>query len=162
MNQRAQEIRGQVVRLLEPILTEEDLVLFDVKVVKSGGRTSIELAIDKPEGGLDLNTLGLINRRLRLLLEEAGVAPEGFAFWVSTPGVDRPLKEAKDFRRVKGRMIEIWVQDEATQTVTGPFTGVVGDVQEGAVLLMRTDECGGNGGLLKVALDRIVKAQQKI
>ena len=63
------------------------------------------------------------------LLDVEEVMPGGYTFEVSSPGLDRPLRTADDYRRFAGRWAKI-VTSEPVQRQTafnGRVTGMDGD-----------------------------------
>ena len=44
-------------------------------------------------------------------LEESKTLGEDYTVEINSPGLDRPLKEPKDFIRVKGRTVSLWLKE---------------------------------------------------
>ena len=54
---------------------------------------------------------------------------ESYVFEVSSPGIDRPLKTEKDFKRYEGHLVESgYTQVEGRKTYEGYLDGLYGDV----------------------------------
>lgn len=93
-------------KLLEPILKENNLELYDVEYVKEGGSWYLRAFIDK-EGGINVNDCELVSRRLSDLLDEADFIPDAYILEVSSPGLGRQLKKDKHFERSIGEEVEV-------------------------------------------------------
>lgn len=65
------------------------------------------------DSGFTLEKCMKINRALRDKIDESGMYPEGdYSLEVSSPGVDVPLKQARQFRKNVGRKLEIQFVEE--------------------------------------------------
>ena len=92
--------------LLLPILQENRFELVDVEYVKEGGNWYLRAYIDK-EGGITVNDCELVSRAMNDLLDEADFIEDSYIFEVSSPGLGRPLKKEKDYKRSMGKELEI-------------------------------------------------------
>ncbi len=92
--------------LLFPMIEEYQFELVDVEYVKEGGNWYLRAYIDK-EGGITVDDCELVSRRMSDLLDEKDFIEESYIFEVSSPGLGRPLKKEKDYRRSLGKEVEI-------------------------------------------------------
>lgn len=92
--------------LLTPVVEEYGFELVDVEYVKEGGTWYLRAYIDKP-GGISINDCEAVSRRLSDLLDEKDFIDESYIMEVSSPGLGRPLKKEKDFRRSLGKEVDI-------------------------------------------------------
>lgn len=92
--------------LLLPIIEEYQFELVDVEYVKEGGNWYLRAYIDK-EGGITVDDCEVVSRRMSALLDEQDFIEESYIFEVSSPGLGRPLKKEKDFKRSLGKEVEI-------------------------------------------------------
>ena len=88
----------QTEALLEPILTEFGFELVDVEFIKEGSNWYLRVYIDKP-GGITVDDCELVSRRFSEILDEKDYVEGSYIFEVSSPGLSRPLKKEKDFKR---------------------------------------------------------------
>ncbi len=93
-------------QLLMPIITAGGYELVDVEWVKEGGTWYLRVYADK-EGGITINDCETISRALSDLLDKEDFISENYILEVSSPGLDRPLKKEKDFKRSLGKDVEI-------------------------------------------------------
>ncbi|HIY64247.1 MAG TPA: ribosome maturation factor RimP [Candidatus Mediterraneibacter stercoripullorum] len=103
---RREEYEKKTEELLEPIVTEYGFELVDVEYVKEGGTWYLRAYIDKP-GGITVDDCEAVSRRFSDILDEKDYIEDSYVFEVSSPGLGRPLKKEKDFRRSMGEEVEI-------------------------------------------------------
>ena len=92
--------------ILLPIVAEYDFELVDVEYVKEGSTWYLRAYIDKP-GGITVNDCEMVSRRLSNILDEKDYIEPSYVMEISSPGLGRPLKKEKDFKRSLGREVEI-------------------------------------------------------
>ena len=95
-----------VEELSAPIIEEMGLELVDVEYIKEGGAQILRIYIDKP-GGVTHDECEAVSKRLDVLLEEKDPIPQLYYLEVSSPGIERPLKNLRDFRRFAGYAVRI-------------------------------------------------------
>jgi ribosome maturation factor RimP len=106
------EIETELRRLAEPILAETGLELVEVALKGAPGNQLVRLDIDRPgAGGVDITDCQRVSRTLGELLDGVELIPGGYVLEVSSPGVDRPIRSADDFRRNTGRRIVVTTSD---------------------------------------------------
>ena len=77
-----------------------------MEYVKEGGTWYLRAYIDKP-GGITVDDCEAVSRRFSDILDEKDYIEDSYVFEVSSPGLGRPLKKEKDFRRSMGEEVEI-------------------------------------------------------
>lgn len=92
--------------LLLPIIEEYQFELVDVEYVKEGTNWYLRAYIDK-EGGITVDDCEVVSRKMSDLLDEQDFIEESYIFEVSSPGLGRPLKKEKDYKRSIGKEVEI-------------------------------------------------------
>lgn len=92
--------------LLEPIVAEHDFELVDVEYVKEGSNFYLRAYIDKPEG-ITVDDCEIVSRTFSQKLDEEDFIDEAYIMEVSSPGLGRPLKKEKDYKRSMGKELEI-------------------------------------------------------
>lgn len=89
--------------LVEPLLAEEGLELFDVEY--GGGRLVV---LADREGGVDLEALTRATHRISAALDEKDPIPGGrYLLEVSSPGLERRLRTPAHFRRFVGSLVSV-------------------------------------------------------
>ena len=114
--------------ILLPITEEYGFELVDVEYVKEGSTWYLRAYIDKP-GGIDINDCEKVSRRLSDLLDEKDHIEDAYILEVSSPGLGRPLKKEKDFKRSMGEEVEIrtYRMIDKQKKFTGVLTGYDAD-----------------------------------
>lgn len=81
---------------------------------------------DAPVTSVDIDAIAVLSRSLGELLTTSGITSEDATLEVSSPGVDRPLRDAHDLVRNLGRELEVHLRDEAAPPVRGRLVAVEG------------------------------------
>ena len=103
---RREQYEQQTEELLEPIVTGHGFELVDVEYVKEAGTWYLRAYIDKP-GGITVDDCEVVSRQFSDILDEKDYIEDAYIFEVSSPGLGRPLKKEKDFKRSIGEEVEI-------------------------------------------------------
>lgn len=109
--------------LAEEVLAETDLFLVDVSVRGWKGSQVVEVFADReaePGTGADLDALADVSRQLGFLLETEEVFSSKYRLDVSSPGLDRPLTDPRQYRRHVGRDVALTLA--SGETVEGTLT----------------------------------------
>lgn len=120
-----EEVLGKVKPIVEQLLSEQGLVLFDLTFRREGRDLILRILTDRSRGGITLDECSSLNNQIGLLLEENNIIQDRYILEVSSPGIDRPLREKKDFLRSKGGLVRFFLKE--------PFLGkleIVGKIDE--------------------------------
>ncbi len=102
------KICDSVQELIQPILDKMNIELVEVEFKKRGDNDgSLTVYIDK-EGGVSLDDCEAVHNAIDVPLDE--LDPTGgkpYTLNVSSPGLDRPFKTIRDYRKHLGEEIEI-------------------------------------------------------
>lgn len=101
----AKKLEQELEQWIKDILSDE-MELVDLEYVKEGPYFYLRVFIDR-EGGLDIEDITDVTRKINALLDEKDPIEEQYFLEVSSPGLDRALKKEKDFVREKGKEVEI-------------------------------------------------------
>ena len=122
--------------ILNPIMEELEFELVDVEYVKEGGTWYLRAYIDKP-GGINVDDCEVVSRRLSDILDEKDYIEEAYILEVSSPGLGRPLKKEKDFKRSLGE--EVDVRTYRMIEKQKEFTGLLKDYDDATVTIEMED-----------------------
>lgn len=112
------------------------LDIFDVELRREGGQQVLRVVLDRPgpnrtaEESVSLEDCARVSEELSAILDVEDVVPaDRYTLEVSSPGLDRPLRHADDYRRFAGRRAKIVLsQPIARQTAfAGRVLGMEGD-----------------------------------
>jgi ribosome maturation factor RimP len=105
-------LRIDVNETLERVVTEElerlDYDLVELRAAGSRARPTLQLRIDRRDGApVTVSDCALVSRAVEARLEtEKKVGPE-YVLEVSSPGIERPLHRAADWRRFVGQRASV-------------------------------------------------------
>ena len=122
--------------ILMPIVEEHGFELVDVEYVKEGGTWYLRAYIDKP-GGINVDDCEVVSRSLSDILDEKDYIEEAYILEVSSPGLGRPLKKEKDFKRSLGE--EVDVRTYRMIEKQKEFTGLLKDYDDATVTIEMED-----------------------
>ena len=94
-----------IFEFLKPYADDLNIEIVEVEFKVSKNPT-LTVYIDK-EGGVDLDTCELFHNAINAPLDEFDPYPQAYTLNVSSPGVDRPFKTARDFEKNIGKIVEI-------------------------------------------------------
>ena len=141
--------------ILNPIMEELGFELVDVEYVKEGSSWYLRAYIDKP-GGININDCETVSRRLSDILDEKDFIDDAYIMEVSSPGLGRPLKKEKDFKRSLGMEVDIRTYRMIDRQKE--FTGILTAYDAGTVTIELEDETTktfdrGDIALIRLAFD---------
>ena len=99
---KKESYESRVEAFLLPLMEENNFELVDVEYVKEAGTWYLRAYIDK-EGGIAVDDCEVISRRLSDWLDKEDFIDDSYILEVSSPGLGRPLKKEKDYKRSIGR-----------------------------------------------------------
>jgi ribosome maturation factor RimP len=114
--------------MVMPIIEEGNFELVDVEYVKEGSNFYLRVYADK-EGGINIDDCVMISRALEAKLDEDDFISEAYILEVSSPGLGRPLKKEKDFKRSIGKELDIKLYKaiDKQKEFTGVLTSYTAD-----------------------------------
>ena len=106
--------------LVLPILEDRGVDLIDIELKGGSGSQLLRFIVDI-EGGITLDQCVELSREISDLLDTQDLIAGRYRLEVSSPGLDRPLKTERDFKRNLGRKVRInYLSDQNEhQTVIG-------------------------------------------
>jgi ribosome maturation factor RimP len=104
--------------IIEPLGYE----LVDVRIIGSATQRVIRLRIDFPGGaepghGVSTTDCSRVSRAVEAALEGAGAVGPVWTLEVSSPGVERPVRFPRDWRRYQGRDVRLKATGLPSKTV---------------------------------------------
>jgi ribosome maturation factor RimP len=139
----------QVTELLEGEFTRAGFELADV-VVEASTRPARIVVIADGDEPPDLAALAALSRASSELLDKLEDS-DPYVLEVTTPGVDRPLKAERHYRRARGRKVELELSDGTH------VAGRMGELAEGVVRLVVAGKRQGDYAVRELPLGEIVK-----
>jgi ribosome maturation factor RimP len=151
----------QVREMADRVAATYGLDIFDVQFRREAGGMVLRVQIDRPgpaataEESVSVDDCAHVSRDLSAMLDVEDVVPMAYTLEVSSPGLDRPLREADDYRRFAGRRAKIVTR----QPVDGQtfLRGTLAGVEDGVVVIDAEDHRRH-----RVPLDAISRAQLEV
>jgi len=133
MSRYSQSVVEKILDLAQPVIDEMAFELVDVVFASERGRWVLRVYIDK-EGGITLDDCSRVSRELGTLVDVHEIIDHPYTLEVSSPGLDRPLKREKDFRRAVGKKVKL----KTITPIDGQkkFVGQLQEVVEGTLILL--------------------------
>lgn len=100
------ELESMVTEIVSPIIAKYNYELVDVEYAKEGPNMFLRVFIDKL-GGVTIDDCQKVSEQLSNLLDEKDPIQDNYFLEVSSPGLDRPLKNNEDLDRSINKDIEI-------------------------------------------------------
>ena len=127
------ELEKGVRELIEPVIKAFKADLEDVKLAKMGRRVLLRVFVEK-EGGVSLDDCEAISRDIGAVLEVEDPIPSSYVLEVSSPGLDRPLKNPADFKKFSGKTARV-VTSEPIENQTF-FIGEIIEAGDAEVVML--------------------------
>jgi ribosome maturation factor RimP len=144
----------QVIELLSDEFARAGYDIEDV-VVKDTTKPPRIVVIADGDDGLDLDAVAALSRSASELLDrldESEGEPAPYELEVTSPGVDRPLTSDRQFRRARGRKVELTLSDGSQ------LTGRLGDAAGGVLQLVVAEGAPGRYSVREVPREAVSKA----
>jgi len=124
----------QLREIAEAVVKDNFLELFDFTVRPQGKKLILTVVLDKKSGAVTLDDCTQTSRDLEKRLDELDLIQTPYLLEVSSPGLDRPLRNLDDCLRFKGSLAH-FVTQEPVEGQTS-FRGQMVEVQDGKVELL--------------------------
>ena len=132
----AQDIAAQILAALEDASGEHGVDIVDVELSGSDGRPIVRVRIDNADeasGPITLDEIAAHNSWVEAILDEIDPIAGAYTFELSSPGLARPLRRAKDFVRFAGEQVSL---STSAQEGRRRFTGELVGYEDDAVVLL--------------------------
>lgn len=113
--------------MAEPVVASMGLELVELEFQREPRGWVLRLYIDRQEGGVSLDDCTAVSRELGDLLDAKDPIEHPYNLEVSSPGLERPLRRPKDFRRWAGSKVKITLWEGGRKGMQGTLLGLRGD-----------------------------------
>ena len=158
---REPDVVERVRNLAARVAGSYGLDIFDVQFRREAGGMVLRVRVDRPgpsataEDSVSVDDCARVSRDLSAMLDVEDFVPVAYTLEVSSPGLDRPLRHADDYRRFAGRRAKL-VMRQAIEGQTF-FKGMLGGVVGHDVLID-----GDDGRRHRVPLGVITRAHLEV
>lgn len=100
------ETTRRVRELVDEVIAGTDIFVVDLEVRGSGGSRVVDIYVDSDED-LSIKKLAEVNREVGFLLDVEDLIPGRYNLNVSSPGLDRPLRLPRQYRKNIGKPLRV-------------------------------------------------------
>ena len=99
---------GALERLISAEIGALGYELFELRLGGTRSRPTVQVRIDRLDGGkVTVDDCAAVSRALEAKLDADGAVGDRYTLEVSSPGLERPLRHAADWRRFVGRRASV-------------------------------------------------------
>jgi len=101
-------IRQSIAEIVEPLLQMQGFELVELQLQQRKGQWLVRVFADA-EGGISLEECQRLSRDIGQAFDTEDLITTSYVLEVSSPGLDRPLRSARDFQRQRQRMVTVFL-----------------------------------------------------
>ncbi len=130
------DITARVREIASRVAASYGLEIFDVQYRREAPGMVLRIRIDRPgskataEDSVTVDECAKVSRDLSAIFDVDDVVPGAYTLEVSSPGLDRPLTSADDYRRFAGRRAKLVMREKVDGQ--GYFKGQLGGLESNA------------------------------
>jgi ribosome maturation factor RimP len=125
--------------IAERVAASRGLSIWDIQSRREASGHVVRVFIDRPgpaatpEESVSIEDCEQVNREISTILDVEDPLPFAYTLEVSSPGLDRPLRDLEDYRRFAGRLAKVVVREAVDNQKA--FEGRLHGVEQEDVLL---------------------------
>ena len=152
---------AQIRAIAERVAASHGLDVWDIQSRREAAGHVVRVFIDRPgpaataEESVGIEDCELVNREMSTILDVEDPLPFTYTLEVSSPGLDRPLREAADYVRFTGRLAKVVVSEAVDNQKA--FEGRLRGVDDAHVVLE-----AANGRLHRLPLRLIARGRLEV
>src|SRR5688572_761927 len=129
----------QIRAIAERVAAARGLEIWDIQSRREATGHVVRVFIDRPgpaatpEESVSIEDCEQVNREIGTILDVEEPLPFAYVLEVSSPGLDRPLRDVAEYRRFAGRLAKVVVREAVDNQKA--FEGRLRGVDQGDVLL---------------------------
>lgn len=149
---------AQIRAIAERVAASRGLSVWDVQSRREGVGHVVRIIIDRPgpaatpEDSVSIEDCEQVNREMSTILDVEDPLPFAYTLEISSPGLDRPLRDRNDYERFAGRLAKVVVAEPVDNQTA--FAGRLRGVESAEVLLEAP-----NGRLHRLPLGLITRGR---
>jgi ribosome maturation factor RimP len=146
------ELKDKLLKIAKELAEMHGLEIFDLEI-SGKGKLTLRVFIDK-DNGVTLDDCEKFSRHLGAVLDVEDPISESYILEVSSPGLDRPLRNIKDFHKNIGKLVRIITSEKINKS--NFFIGRIVKVHDNIIRLLI------KGHEIDIPYDKISKARLEI
>ncbi len=139
------DLKSEIEQIVEPILAQEGFELVEIKLSRYKKNFRLQIFVDS-DHGVTLDECSHLSRLVGTALDTDDVIESRYILELSSPGLDRPLHNQRDFQRCIGKDVKIEIIDEDDNDIV---TGTLKTMEDDILCL------SGEKGEVKVPLTKV-------
>jgi ribosome maturation factor RimP len=147
--------------IAERVAASRGLEVWDIQSRREAIGHVVRVFIDRPgpaatpDESVSIEDCEQVNREISTILDVEDPLPFSYTLEVSSPGLDRPLRGERDYRRFAGRLAKVVVSDAVDNQKA--FEGRLRGVEDDAVMLEAP-----NGRMHRLPMRLITRARLEV
>lgn len=125
-------MRQKIFQLAEQVAEEQEVELFGIELLGKGNLL-LRVFIDK-DAGITLDDCERFSKSLGIILDVENPIPGSYTLEVSSPGLDRPLRDLKDYEKNMGKLVRIITREKIENR--NFFIGRIAGIHRGMIQLL--------------------------
>jgi ribosome maturation factor RimP len=125
------ELKQKVSQFAAQIARQQGVDIFDVELLGKG-KLLLRIIIDK-SGGTSIDDCERFSKSFSSLLDVEDPLPGSYTLEVSSPGIDRPLRNVNEFEKNRGNLVRIITSEKIENQ--NFFVGHIADIDNETVKL---------------------------
>ena len=110
--------KEKIAELINEPIEQEGFELVELKLSHYKSSSRLQVFVDS-DNGVKLDDCARLSRAIEPVLEAGNLFKHGYTIEVSSPGLDRPLVTAREFRRRIGETVRIFFNDNESAPACG-------------------------------------------
>ncbi|MFN2364711.1 MAG: ribosome maturation factor RimP [Halarsenatibacteraceae bacterium] len=131
------KITTRTEELVKNIIVNDNLEIVSVEYLKEGSNWVLRVYLEDREGKLSIEDCTRISRDLSNMLDEEDFIDNSYILEVSSPGVERPLRNEEDYNRFKGK--KVFIKTYAPLNGQKEFNGTLKGLVDNSVKIISND-----------------------
>ena len=150
---RTTPLEEKIKTIAVPISQDMGLDIVQVRIIGDGGSRNVQIMAENPKTRrLSIDQCTKLSKALSIVFDVEDPIDGAYRLEVSSPGIDRPLTQTKDFKEYKGFEAKLET-DKPLENGQKRFKGRIAGITDNIVKL--TTEAGD----VELDFDSLVKAQ---
>lgn len=128
---------NEIKKLILPVLEAAQIEFIDMELKGRTGSQLLRVFVDT-ETGITLDQCVALSREISDILDTHDLIAGRYRLEVSSPGLDRPLKTIRDFKKNLGRQVKIFYRD--VQAEERSLNGTLAAIDDNCVVVRQDDQ----------------------
>jgi ribosome maturation factor RimP len=129
--------RDKIIKKSEELAKSLGLELFDLNISGPKRKKNIEITIDHPKESVSIEMCEKFSREIEPWFDSIDIPFKSYNLIVSSPGIDRPLRGPKDYKRFTNRLAKFILNERVENRTV--FIGHIRNADEEKVIVHERD-----------------------